>query len=85
MQLVAPDTQEDVGMKPINKPICAICNRAVEEFLADQCDATMSTTFIARCHGAEESVTIPYHELHRSNIKSTVAFQKLPEKLPSGS
>ena len=48
------------------RPICAVCKRPVDSFVEEQDPFADRITFIARCHGERERVTLEGKEVVRS-------------------
>jgi hypothetical protein len=40
-------------------PLCAVCNKTVDELIQTRECQSWATVFVARCHGQQEVVTIP--------------------------
>jgi hypothetical protein len=69
------------------KPICAVCKREVDELIAVRETTTCTTTYIARCHGAEERVELDdqlvWSADHRLSFGLAFDHEALPAAQPA--
>lgn len=67
---------------PDLRPICAVCNKPVDELLMELCDFQYARRWIAVCHGQRQVVEIPERVLmfgERIEMGRAFEYQGLPK------
>lgn len=68
-----------------SRPTCAVCNKPVDEMREEEDPSFRRVTFIARCHGRTERVTLEEDAARSIKIMGFgFAFSSAPRQLPAG-